>query len=34
MSKLSDVKFDETDIGKTYQYSVREAAGDRYKVYV
>ena len=27
MSKLSDVKFDETDIGKTYQYSVREAAG-------
>lgn len=23
MSKLSDVKFDETDIGKTYQYSVR-----------
>lgn len=27
MSKLSAVKFDETDIGKTYQYAVQEIAG-------
>ena len=27
MSKLGDVTFDETDIGKTYQYEVREVAG-------
>lgn len=27
MSKLGDVTFDETDIGKTYQYEVREMAG-------
>lgn len=27
MSKLGNMKFDETDIGKTYQYEVREVAG-------
>ena len=27
MSKLGDMNFDETDIGKTYQYEVREVAG-------
>ena len=27
MSKLGDVKFDETDIGKTYQYAVQEIPG-------
>ena len=27
MNKLGNMKFDETDIGKTYQYEVREVAG-------